>query len=74
MRSSFAIASEAVDNWTNKELGKTPPGFGGNPGEPVPQADPEDLKALWRVQRDVEVRHPGQQIFVTQRLIIVSKR
>jgi len=61
-------ASDAVDNWTNKELGKTPPGFGGNPGEPVPQADPEDLKALWRLQRDVAVRHPGQQIAIGNEL------
>ena len=61
-------ASEAVDNWTNKELGKTPPRFGGDPGEPIPQVDPEDLKALWRLQRDVEARHPGQQIAIDNEL------
>ena len=49
-------ASEAVDN--------CPPRFGGNPGEPIPQVDPDDLKALWRLQRDVEARHPGQQVAI----------
>jgi hypothetical protein len=43
---------------------ETSPRFGGNPGEPIPQVDPEDLKALWRLQRDVEARHPGQQIAI----------
>ena len=36
--------------------------FGGNPGEPVPEVDPEDLKAIWQLSRDVQARHPGQNV------------
>jgi hypothetical protein len=42
----------------------TSPQFGGKPGEPVPEVDPEDLKALWQLQRDVEKQHPGQQVAI----------
>jgi hypothetical protein len=31
--------------------------FGGKPGEPVPQVDPDDLKAVWEVQTS----HPGER-------------
>lgn len=34
--------------------------FGGKPGEPVPEVDPEDLKALWQQQQEVQAMHPGQ--------------
>lgn len=39
---------------------KVPP-FGGMPGEPVPQVNPEDLKILWRTQQELQARHPGLQ-------------
>lgn len=39
-----------------------PPAFGGIPGEPVPEVDPEDLKILWRTQQEAEARHPGRQV------------
>jgi len=42
----------------------TSPQFGGKPGEPVPEVDPEDLKALWQLQCDVEKQHPGQQVAI----------
>ena len=29
-----------------------PPQFGGKPGEPVPEVDPEDLKEVWKMTRD----------------------
>jgi len=29
-----------------------PPQFGGKPGEPVPEVDPEDLKEVWKMSRD----------------------
>jgi len=29
-----------------------PPQFGGKPGEPVPEVDPEDLKEVWKTTRD----------------------
>lgn len=38
------------------------PRFGGEPGEPVPEVDPEDLKILWRTQQEAEGRHPGRQV------------
>src|SRR5215469_18421798 len=34
--------------------------FGGSPGEPVPEVDPEDLKVLWREQQGLQARHPGK--------------
>jgi hypothetical protein len=42
-----------------------PPKFGGEPGTPVPAVDPEDLKAIWRVYRDTELRHPGQRVAIS---------
>lgn len=38
--------------------------FGGKPGEPVPQVDPEDVKAAWELGRNVQKRHPGQQVAI----------
>ena len=46
-----------------------PPKFGGEPGTPVPAADPEDLKAVWRVYRDTELRHPGQRVGVDMNVL-----
>ena len=39
-----------------------PPFFGGSPGEPVPEVDPEDLKTVWREQQEIEARRPGKQV------------
>lgn len=44
------------------ENGMKPPSFGGMAGEPVPLVDPEDLKILWRTQKEIEARHPGRQV------------
>lgn len=47
------------------EAPANPPSLGGNPGEPVPEVDPEDLKTLWREGRDIQARQPrqpGQQV------------
>jgi hypothetical protein len=41
-----------------------PPSFGGIPGEPVPEVDPEDLKAVWQQARDLQARHPGQRVAI----------
>jgi len=38
------------------------PSFGGEPGEPVPQVDPEDVKALWGVSMEVQRAHPGEPV------------
>ena len=39
-----------------------PPSFGGQPGEPVPEVDPGDLKALWQEEQKIQARHPGRQV------------
>jgi hypothetical protein len=36
-----------------------PPIFGGKPGEPVREVDPEDVKTVWQVGKDAEAGHPG---------------
>ena len=41
-----------------------PPRIGGNPGEPVPEVDPDDVKAVWQLQREVQERHPGKLVAV----------
>ncbi|HET8826668.1 MAG TPA: hypothetical protein VFM77_16125 [Terriglobales bacterium] len=38
------------------------PSFGGQPGEPVPEVDPEDLKATWEFQQELQAQHPGEQV------------
>jgi len=45
----------------NDALGN-PPLFGGNPGEPVAEVDPEDLKTFWQKTRYLKARYPGQQV------------
>ena len=39
---------------------ENPLSFMGNPGEPVPEVDPDDLKAFWQETRDFQARHAGQ--------------
>src|SRR5436853_6591247 len=36
--------------------------FGGKPGEPVPQVDPDDLKAVWEINHEVQTSHPGERV------------
>lgn len=38
------------------------PSFGGQPGEPVPEVSPEDLKATWEFLEKLQVEHPSQQV------------
>jgi hypothetical protein len=38
------------------------PSFGGSPGEPVPEVEPEDLKAIWQMARDLQARHTDQNV------------
>jgi hypothetical protein len=47
----------------NGESRELPP-FGGKPGEPVPTVDPEDVKTVWQVMKDVDARHPGKSVAV----------
>ena len=43
---------------------ENPPSFGGNPGEPVPEVDPDDLKVFWHMARDVQARRTGQHVAI----------
>ena len=44
------------------DISMNPPRFGGEPGEPVPVVDPEDLKATWEFHQKVQAEHPGEQV------------
>ena len=39
-----------------------PPFFGGEAGQPVPQVDPDDVKAVWAIYQDVAGKHPGNKL------------
>jgi hypothetical protein len=54
---------KALGNWLGEEA-QEPPRFGGKPGEPVPAVDPEDVKTVWQIGRDVQANHPGQNVAV----------
>jgi len=38
--------------------------FGGAPGAPVPHVDPEDVKAVWELGREVKKNHPDGQVAI----------
>src|SRR5579864_596535 len=38
--------------------------FGGSPGEPVPEVEPEDLKTIWQMARDLQARHTDQHVAI----------
>jgi hypothetical protein len=37
----------------------------GNPGEPVAEVDPDDLKTFWQEVRNLQARHPSQHIGIS---------
>jgi hypothetical protein len=41
-----------------------PPSFLGNPGEPVAEVDPDDLKTFWQEIRNFQARDPGQHVSI----------
>jgi hypothetical protein len=41
-----------------------PHSFGGNPGEPVTEVDPDDLKTFWQQTHDLQARNPGQNVAI----------
>jgi len=43
--------------------------FGGNPGEPVAEVDPDDLKTFWQETRKLYARAPGQSVGMTSEAI-----
>jgi hypothetical protein len=36
----------------------------GRAGEPVPQVDPEDIKAVWKLDQEVKKDHPGLKVAI----------
>jgi len=36
----------------------------GNPGEPVVNVDPDDLKTFWQQTRDLQAAHPGRNVSI----------
>ena len=36
----------------------------GNPGEAVPEVDPEDLKTCWEIYQEVQSMNPGKHVGV----------
>ena len=55
------LVQKAVEEGFIADELNRPPMFGGKPGEPVPEVDP-DLKTVWQMNRDLQARHPGQQV------------
>jgi len=54
-------------NDTNRDIadvlqGKEPPTFGGQPGTPVPEVDPADIKTAYTVHSELQARHPGKSV------------
>jgi hypothetical protein len=59
MRNSFGLQTKRCNGWLTRAIPQ-PRTFGGKPGEPVPEVDAEDLKAVWQVQCEIEAQRPGQ--------------
>ncbi len=36
--------------------------FGGGPGTPLPQVDPEDVRAVWKLGQELKEDHPGVNV------------
>lgn len=51
-----------ITKFESQFVAPQPPKFGGDPGEPVPEVDPEDVKTVWKIQRENEERNPGRQV------------
>jgi hypothetical protein len=54
---------------TNREIldvlkGGETPTFGGQPGTPVPEVDPADIKIVYSADCELQARHPGQTVAI----------
>jgi hypothetical protein len=47
-----------------EEVAKLHAMVSGAPGEPVPQVDPEDVRAVWKLGQDVKKDHPGVEVAI----------
>ena len=45
----------------------------GNPGEPVAEVDPDDLKTFWQETRNLPARYPGQHVAIGFEPKVISK-
>jgi hypothetical protein len=54
----FRNVAETIKNVVGRSV-EAPPPFGGKPGEPVPEVDPEDLMVVWQISRDAQASRPG---------------
>lgn len=52
----------------NDDLGNSA-SFLGNPGEPVAEVGPDDLKTFWQETRRLEAKHPGQHVSFSAKAI-----
>jgi hypothetical protein len=43
--------------------------FGGAPGTPVPQVDPEDVRAVWKFGQEVKKDHPGVNVGIGMEIL-----
>ena len=43
--------------------------FSGEPRTSVPQVDPEDIKAVWKLGQEVKKDHPDGQVFIGMHLL-----
>jgi hypothetical protein len=54
---------------TNREIldvlkGRETPTFGGQPGTPVPEVDPADIKIVYNVNCEVQAARPGESVAI----------
>lgn len=54
----FRNVDFALGSFVDSKLQERP-NFGGKPGEPVPAVDPEDLRIVWQIGKDIQAQHSG---------------
>jgi hypothetical protein len=45
----------------------------GNPGEPVADVDPDDMKTVWQETRNLQTRHPGMSSLSSDTIKAICK-
>jgi hypothetical protein len=51
-------------------MAELPPHLRGAPGAPVPAVDPEDLKAIWRLHREIASQRPGESVGIDNTVMV----
>lgn len=57
----FRNLDRALEHTLDRKF-EAPPRSGGKPGEPVPEVDPEDIKAVWREHREMQGDYLASQL------------